>query len=794
MTNITANREALSASLRFIADHARLDAHAVGTRRNGKFQYFKKEWPITDQVLAQHLAEAKPVSVYPLRGTKTRLAVLDGDDHSGEAMTPATLGCGQRLSAALKSRGIQHYAVRSGGGAGFHIIMLWRDNQEAADVRRLLVRTIQDCGFTEGTGGLAKGQVELVPKQDDASGGFGSLISLPFSRASAPVDFETGQVVPLESFEPPDWSSLQNGPIPKDRPEPAGTPDTKTETGTPDPALLSACGEALRHVDADDYATWVKVAMALKLEFDDAALELFDNWSANSEKYPGFDEIARKWDRLEPNGKIGVRSIFFMADEAGWVPSLKAKETRRKCSVIDRASPLKTARRFLEDLYTGPGGTTLAYYQGQFYRWSAGRYAAFENDALKQAAYHYLDGCNQADPKTGKSIPFNPKERDAVALIDALKALVLEGNDRSPPFWRSPNDVPANELISFPNGLLHVQSMVFREPTPAYFCTAALGFDYDPAPPEPARFLRFLDELWSDDPAVIDLVQEIFGYCLLPDNSQQKLFLFYGESRGGKGTLINALQDIVGDDNVTSMSMHDLGTTFGMQETIGKLLVIVPDARLGRADTARPVETLLSISGNDKIRIARKNIAAWVGRPVLKFIIVTNVLPQLKDESGAIARRFIPVWFTRSFAGAPDPDLGSKIAKERAGILHWAIQGWRRMKEKRGFTIPESSHDVLRQLEESSAHVLAFVRQRCVVDPAARASCGDVFDAYSLWAARQGIKYPLARPSFGRQLASAVPAMKRVQVRTGSDRPYEYVGIALLPDDNSTGQRPEDVI
>ncbi|MCZ6854573.1 MAG: hypothetical protein O7G86_11700, partial [Gammaproteobacteria bacterium] len=39
----------------------------------------------------------------------------------------------------------------------------------------------------------------------------------------------------------------------------------------------------------------------------------------------------------------------------------------------------------------------------------------------------------------------------------------------------------------------------------------------------------------GEDPESIACLQEIFGYFLLPDISQQKIFLLNGPKRGGKG-------------------------------------------------------------------------------------------------------------------------------------------------------------------------------------------------------------------------------------------------------------------
>ena len=74
---------------------------------------------------------------------------------------------------------------------------------------------------------------------------------------------------------------------------------------------------ALKHVDADDYTTWVNVGMVLK-PYGENGYKIWTEWSANSDK---FDAAAqrRKWERdIDTPHSITYRSIFRMAIDNGW--------------------------------------------------------------------------------------------------------------------------------------------------------------------------------------------------------------------------------------------------------------------------------------------------------------------------------------------------------------------------------------------------------------------------------------------------------------------------------------------
>jgi putative DNA primase/helicase len=181
--------------------------------------------------------------------------------------------------------------------------------------------------------------------------------------------------------------------------------------------------------------------------------------------------------------------------------------------------------------------------------------------------------------------------------------------------------------------------------TPDFWSYNALDFDFQPDAAEPEEWLSFLQQLWSDDQRNLDIksidtLQELFGYCLTADTSQQKIFLFVGPKRSGKGTIGRVLTRLLGQANVASPTLQSLCGNFGLQPLIGKSAALIGDARIGqRHDQAAIAERLLSISGEDAITIDRKNLLAWTGRLGVRFVILTNELPRLPScrENGASA-------------------------------------------------------------------------------------------------------------------------------------------------------------
>src|SRR5437763_13994393 len=106
------------------------------------------------------------------------------------------------------------------------------------------------------------------------------------------------------------------------------------------------------------------------------------------------------------------------------------------------------------------------------------------------------------------------------------------------------------EIIALSNGLLNTSTGELWQHTPQFLNHNAVKYAYDPKAPKPIVWLAFLKSLFGDDQETIDTLQEVMGYLLTQRTDQHKLFLFYGEKRGGKGTILRVLKKLVGDKAV----------------------------------------------------------------------------------------------------------------------------------------------------------------------------------------------------------------------------------------------------
>lgn len=230
-------------------------------------------------------------------------------------------------------------------------------------------------------------------------------------------------------------------------------------------------------------------------------------------------------------------------------------------------------------------------------------------------------------------------------------------------------------------------------PNPRFINRNASPVAYDPLAALPQRWERFLNEVFPDDQDVQDTLQEVIGYLLTQDTSQQKVFAMVGPPRSGKGTVNRVVQLLLGVGNYTSPTAASLSKgEFGLQGLIGKSLATISDMRMGKnADPAALAENMLRISGEDEVSVNRKFKEAWEGRLSTRFLILSNELPQFRDTSGAIISRLILMRGHVSFLGREDPGLMRDLCTELPGILNWALEGLARLRDRGHFVQPKSS-------------------------------------------------------------------------------------------------------
>ncbi len=232
----------------------------------------------------------------------------------------------------------------------------------------------------------------------------------------------------------------------------------------------------------------------------------------------------------------------------------------------------------------------------------------------------------------------------------------------------------------------------------------------------------------------IALLQELVGYFAANNTSQEKITLFLGPPRSGKGTITNVLRELLGANFVIGPSLKSPGERFGLHPLVGKQLAIIDDLRLSkRGANTKVVGNLLKISGRGYFTLDRKYKSAWTGALPVNLLITSNELPELGDRSGTIATRFIVLMTRTSFLGRSQDAVRAPASAGAACVLHWALDGLRRLRERGHFPATEASREGSERMADLASPVRAFVGEMCVLDAEAMIIDGHLFVRWSSW-------------------------------------------------------------
>lgn len=450
--------------------------------------------------------------------------------------------------------------------------------------------------------------------------------------------------------------------------------------------------------------------------------------------------------------------------------------------VLDHNDCMGMARSLVMHHFTSEERALLIRSNGSWYVHIGQKYCEREEDSLRVASWNFLAKARKFDSRRNV-VPFQPKPQQVSSVLDALKAVTYVEGVSSPSWLDHMEYRDARDVVSLENGLLHIPTRTLMPHSSRFFTVNSLPYAWNPDS-SASQWQQFLDQIWPTDPESQATLQEIFGYLLTADTGQQKMFLIIGPKRSGKGTMGRILKRLVGPENYVGPTLTSLTGSFGLQPLIGKLVAVIPDARIGsHTNVQAVVERLLMISGEDTLTVDRKNREAWTGTLPTRFVVFSNEVPQLGDASGALHARFITLSLPESFYGREDLELTSRLQQELSGIFNWALDGRDRLNARGRFLQPQSGADIAQELGELSSPIATFLKDKCEIGPSFTVEVSSLYNAWCEWCSANGRAYPGSVQTFGKWLHAALPQTRKSRPRFAGFpvRHYEGIGLKASP-------------
>lgn len=351
--------------------------------------------------------------------------------------------------------------------------------------------------------------------------------------------------------------------------------------------------------------------------------------------------------------------------------------------------------------------------------------------------YVYEDGYYQADDKIieRKMIELFPsilqRQRAEVLAYVKIKTHVNAGDIKVNPY-----------VINLKNTRLDIRNGKCLEFTPD-----AIEFDRIPVIYDPSAYCADLDKMlnkvFCGDREVINLFEEMVGYCLIKHSRYSKMFLCYGQGSNGKSTVLDLLKTFLGEANYSALSLEEVTSRFSKVELNHKLANIGDDVD---NVTIRDTGTLKKIASGNTITVENKGEKQFKISAYATHIYSANAIPRSFDKTDGFYRRWMMIPFNARFSADDedyDPMIVDKITTPNAlsYLLNVGIRGAQRLIRTGHFTEPQVVKEALEAYKADNSTVLSWIEDKELTLDYFLSTPRDVtYSEFSDWCKVSGIK------------------------------------------------------
>lgn len=322
-------------------------------------------------------------------------------------------------------------------------------------------------------------------------------------------------------------------------------------------------------------------------------------------------------------------------------------------------------------------------------------------------------------------------------------------------------------LINFKNGVWDINKQELLPHDSKYLQTIQIPHEVkDYVPFTETRLYKFFKKtkLPKED---IKMILKYIAYCMTTDYGLKTFMVLVGQSNTGKSVLIRFVESLVGRQNTSALSMHELNMRFYPAQLYGKLLNSCAD---NKTLPLSSIENLKKITGGDQIMHEKKGKEPFFFVPFAKLLFSFNQLPlQLEEKSNAFYKR-MRVLFMNNELFLNNEYVDDLCSEESIEEVIPYLLSLLPLKEIPRTSLSDNCVEALRQ-DSDSIH--AFIQEKCEVGEDLSVSKDTLFQSYADFCVNSG-RESHKKHGFMRILRSY--GYKEIR---GKDRKYMWKGIGL---------------
>ena len=414
------------------------------------------------------------------------------------------------------------------------------------------------------------------------------------------------------------------------------------------------------------------------------------------------------------------------------------------------------------------------------------KHSVYKTDAASDTIYRYNGFCYEEIPdrlienKIMQLCNFETCHRQRIETLETLMTkTAMDFNNLS----------QYDNFLNIKNGLFDVIGKQLLPRTSNDYLFYIVEIEYDPYA-VCTRWEAFLNQIFEGNQRHIEIIQNMFGYCLLSGNFLHVCFILMGTGQNGKSTVQNVLRALLGNNNVSSLSMLDLSDKFRLISLHHKLANICDESPSKKQIDLEIFKNLVS-GGTVTAEAKHKPIIQF--KNTAKLIFSCNSTPLMNDATFALKRRLVIIPFNYQVKEEEkDPFLTAKLLTEMPGIFNWSLLGAQRVlasKDWSGLFYSTECEEAKQGFIRDNDSVKAFIDEICDVSNAsARTNCAQLYTAYRDYCDINGYS-PCASNHFGTRLRNYYPNISKKRNSTEA-RNYYYAGIDLATNWGPSYVRP----
>lgn len=492
---------------------------------------------------------------------------------------------------------------------------------------------------------------------------------------------------------------------------------------------------------------------------------------------------------MRPGRGASVRMECAIMSKPTKVTSISAAHAKAVSSAATFTADAGAAHAFarLHDgrlLYDHSSGAWLEFDGTRWARDELGRITqhglAVARELFVDASQIMLRASRERNPAAQKQLRIEADQAMAAAMalhkkprLDAM--IAVASTDPRIAATRAMFD--ANDMrLGVQNGTVELSELpvTHRDGDPRELITRQAGCAFDDMALCPT-WDAFLARV-QPDPEVRLWLRRWAGYCLTGLTSEQSFTVFHGLGANGKSVFAETVKKLLGSYGVSADFATFMAKNQG-SDAIRNDLARLDKVRLVVAsegpEGARLDEDLVKrITGGDEITARFLHREFFSFKPRFKLLLVTNHRPSISGTDHGIWRRVVLVpWTVTIPREEQDRRLAERLEAELPGILCWALQGLDEYLAL-GLELPRAIAAANAEYRQDSDVVGLWIEDACLLDPASRATTGELYQSYSAWAGAAGHR-PMSSKTLGDRLR------ERGLTPWRTDRARGWAGITL---------------